>query len=158
APPPATLPIAVLATVDDPGPWAGPEEIDEATAARDQLVTLAEATNATLTVAVPPSVARRTATTVDDTDPSASVPAGSASAPATEVAPTASSVASDGTAAGPGETATPAAPRLADRLIGDELLARPMIPLDPSALAGIHRSTLFSSQLRAGEEALAVAS
>ena len=40
---------------------------------------------------------------------------------------------------------------------GDELLAQPAIPLDPSAIAAIGDAALFTTELVAGERALRAA-
>lgn len=151
-------PIAVVASIADPGPWADADVLEQGQADLARLVDLATATNAPLTISIPPSLAR-------PADPAA------ASAPSDSVAPestpadttvdttvdtAAESVPADSSSAASGDAADPAQ-LLADQIVGDELLGRPLVPLDPSALADIDRIDLFTGQLRQGEEALAAA-
>ncbi len=165
--PTPNFPIALLATVDDPGPWATDEALAAAARELQQVVDVAAATNAPLTVSIPPSVARPAATTAsggvattsgdDQTDATDVVVDTEPDAAAGDSAPTGT------TTAGAADGSVPPAAddvsrRLAEQLIGDQLLARPLVPLDPSAIVGIGRTRLFTEQLRAGEEMLAAAS
>lgn len=147
--------FAVLAGIADPGPLP---TVDERTTGVEQLqalMSLSEAVDGPLTLWLPPSLVAPESPAVDPTVPA---DAPSTDVTSTDVAPDTGSTPVDSTEATAVSGDIDLATRLATAFVGDEVVARPAVDLDPSALVAVDRVALFTNDLRRGEDLVAAGS
>jgi hypothetical protein len=152
------LDVAIVAGIDDPGPW--PTDLATPVAELAVLTELSARVDSPLSLQLPPSVASLVS------PPPPPAPDGSllpdvltdASVPL-DVAPESSAVgradsSATGASTSPDSSSPGLVPPLAESFDGDVLLTRPFIVVDPSSLAAVGETDLLASQLRDGEDVL----